>query len=311
MKTLLCFVKEHVDKSFGQFNIKTYHPKEDKNDLEFIKTNKNSIFDFLNKGYQYAGLGNFKGCANPKSLYNNVNIIKICYDDKSNEMIAISVYTGYQGGKKCVGITVTTNNELRDLGIIALKEIIKEDIMCENQFYWTVCSDAIEYLWQKFGGTKIPNIFVSDYLGNKKYELADDEYHFYINIEDENYKKIIFGYNSEETYNKVVNYIKNEINSSVNNVSESFIPNKDKIIDVAKMYSKNLAAYIDIIDINGWYELPEECIVDFKQMINDIEDVIKDIDKNEYVYKYINENLHTCKELLKIIRPLEINKMKI
>ena len=40
-------------------------------------------------------------------------------------MIAISVYTGYQEGKKCVGITATTNNELRDLGIIALKEIIK------------------------------------------------------------------------------------------------------------------------------------------------------------------------------------------
>jgi len=183
--------------------------------------------------------------------------------------------------------------------------------MCENEFYWIVCSDAIEHLWENFGSTKIPNIFVNDYLGNKKYELANDEYHFYINIADENYKKIIFGYNSEETYNKVVNYIKNEINNSVNNVSESFMPNKDKVIDIAKIYSKNLAAYIDLIDINGWYELPEECIVDFKQMINDVESVVKDMNANEYVYKHINENLNTCKELLKIIQPLKINKIKI
>lgn len=66
--------------------------------------------------------------------------------------------------------------------------------MYKKQFYWTVCSDAIEYLWEKFGGTKIPNIFINDYLKNKKYELSDDEYHFYLNVEDENYKKIIFGY---------------------------------------------------------------------------------------------------------------------
>lgn len=187
--------------------------------------------------------------------------------------------------------------------------------MYNKEYYWTVCSDAIEYLWEKFGGTKIPNIFVNDYLGNKKYELAKDEYHFYINIEDEKYKKIIFGYNSEETYNKVVDYIKNEINNDIKNISESLdIKNKEKIIDAAKIYSKNLAAYIDLIDINGWYELPEECINDFKLMINDIEKSLKRMAaneyKNEYAYYHLKENLNTCKELLKIIQPLKMNKMK-
>ncbi len=311
MKTLINFINENVDKSFDQFNIKTYYPKDNSDDLQFIKINKNTIFNFLDKGYQYAKLGNYRGCANPRALAKNANVIKIGYDF-NGEIIAVSVYTGYQEGKKCVGIIATVDRDLRDLGILALKEIIKDDIKCEHEYYWTMCSDAIEYLWNKFGGTQIPNIFVNDYLGIKKYELANDEFHFYIDVDGEKYKKTIFGYNSKETYDKVSNYIKNEINNDIQNISEALnIQNKDKIISAAKSYSKNLGAYIELIDMKGWYELPIECIEELKEMINSVELTLKKINKNEYIYKHLNNNLNSCKEILSIVQPLEINKIKI
>lgn len=110
-------------------------------------------------------------------------------------------------------------------------------------------------------------------------------------------------HNSKETYDKVSNYIKNDINND--------IQNKDKIISAAKSYSKNLGAYIELIDMKGWYELPIECIEELKEMINSAELILKKINKNEYIYKHLNNNLNSCKEILSIVQPLEINKIKI
>ena len=36
-----------------------------------------------------------------------------------------------------------------------------------NTKYWTMCSGKIEHFWSKFGGIKIPNIFLEEYIGNK------------------------------------------------------------------------------------------------------------------------------------------------
>ena len=114
-------------------------------------------------------------------------------------------------------------------------------------------------------------------------------------------------HNSKETCDKVSNYIKNEISNDINND----IQNKDKIISAAKSYSKKLGAYIELIDMKGWYELPIECIEELKEMINSAELILKKINKNEYIYKHLNNNLNSCKEILSIVQPLEINKIKI
>ena len=86
---------------------------------------------------------------------------------------------------------------------------------------------------------------------------------------------------------------------------------EDKIISAAKLYSKNLGAYIELIDMKGWYELPIEYIEELKEMINSAELILKKINKNKYIYKHLNDNLNSCKEILSIVQPLEINKIKI
>ena len=54
MKTLIDYIKESEVTKYDKYDIITYYPKEDENDLLFLKTNKYSIYKFLDDGYVYA-----------------------------------------------------------------------------------------------------------------------------------------------------------------------------------------------------------------------------------------------------------------
>ena len=46
MKTLIDYIKESEVTKYDKYDIITYYPKEDENDLLFLKTNKYSIYKF-------------------------------------------------------------------------------------------------------------------------------------------------------------------------------------------------------------------------------------------------------------------------
>lgn len=223
---------ESIDNINDNYILKIYDPKNIE-DKQYIRENKDVIFNFLNDGYRYVKLGNYCGCTSAKSLVKNVNKVKIAYIN--NIIIAISIYTGYQSGYKCVGITATTDVNYRKIGVNAVKDIIKDDIQLYKEFYWCECSDSLEHLYKKYNGIPIPNEYIEYFIGNKFELKKEDGYHFTVNYKvydpetnDTLYKpidKIIYGFNSKETYDKIISDINSSIYRQIkfinNNISES------------------------------------------------------------------------------------------
>lgn len=105
---------------------KTYFPKDNEDDYVYIRDNKKMLWDFFDSGYKYAKFKEFRSCINPKSLLNNTSCLKVALFN--DIIVAASIYTSYQEGMKCVGITATTDKKYREIGKYAVIQIIKEDI---------------------------------------------------------------------------------------------------------------------------------------------------------------------------------------
>ena len=293
----------------NSYNIVTYFPKLNETDNEFLKRNRKILWDFMNVGYRYAGLGDFRGCANDRALYKNASCLRIGYHNDT--MIALAVYTSYQQGFKGVGYTVTTDETLRELGKKCLNEIIKIDISAEKQYFWSICSGSIEHLWDKFGGTKIPNTFASEYLpiaGISK--VLDDGFSIVITDKNGNEeKKVIFGYNSEETFNKVVSFMEKGVSDSLkDNIDES-----SEIDVMAKILYRQLSVYIELVYVDGWSDIPESCLEHLKKLLGAccaLLDSVK-LDKNSNSpVNILAMNVETCKSMIEDgdVKPLIMNK---
>lgn len=314
-KSIYNKLHESVDTVKDNYILKIYDPSilEDK---QYIRDNKDIIFNFLNDGYKYAKLGNYCGCTSAKSLAKNINKIKIAYLD--NIIIAISIYTGYQGGYKCVGITATTNMQYRKIGVIAVKDIIREDTQLYKDFYWCECSDTLEYLYKKYNGIPIPNEYIEYFIGNKFETKKDDGYHFTVNYkvydpETNNnlYKpidKIIYGFNSKETYDKIISDINSSIYRQIkfinNNVSES---------SPIGLKRDNYQAAHDIIYVfynelcNGINEFTEDLIKILKDSINLLEKYNKENSDNNRYDKF-DTAIYNGNDILSSIDILKLHK---
>lgn len=197
--------------------IKEYRPTEG---WDYIKDHIVQIWDFLNEGYKKAGYDKFCGCDNYKSLLRNSNLIKIAFVD--DQWVAVSVYTGYRGEFKSVGITATINEDLRPLGVSAVHNIIKTDIGNFDIFFWTECSGAVERLYDKYDGIKIPNEYVSTIL-QKTVVVHDDGFHYEREIKGDMQQKIMYGFNNKETFEKVQKEWEDYVNSCISRIMNTRI----------------------------------------------------------------------------------------
>ena len=227
----------------------------------------------------YADLGHFVGCDGANALYRNANCLKIAiYEGK---WIAMSVYTGYAGGFKCVGITATTDSTLRDMGKQAVKDIITEDIGLIEDFYWCECDGVVEHMYKKFGGFEIPSVYAHCFLKNKTSRptpIKGDPYGYYRMFADNSWRrKVIFGFNSKETYDLVMkdNMLKalnilDDTKFETLNESESEVERKLKI-------AKNVIdCFYELRYDEGWYDLPDNAIAALEQSVWYIKQHIED-----------------------------------
>ena len=259
---------------------KSYYPKENNDDYIYIRDNAKMLWDFFDSGYKYANLKEFRSCVNPRALRKNTSCLKVALFN--DIIVAASIYTPFQGGIKCVGITATTDERYREIGKYAVIQIIKEDISLVGKFYWTVCSDTIEHLYKKHGGIKIPNdytyLFIKDYK-----ELLDDGYHFVMEItysddEKEDIKKVIFGFNSKETFEHIKNKNDERIMTYINRITNITI--KESV------YVKNLSKedyYTEVV-----YVFYEDRVSGFKDYSNNTMNILKDA--VEYLKKFVELN---------------------
>ena len=198
-------------------NIKEFSPNS--NNWNYIKENIKQLWEFLNNGYKRAGYEKFCGCDNYRSLLRNANLIKIGFCD--GVWVAVSVYTGYRGGFKNVGITATVDENLRSQGVKIVHNIIKTDIGNFKNFFWSECSGAVERLYEKYNGIKIPNEYVSTIL-QKVIIPEEDGFHYLRDIKGDMQRKIMYGFNDKDTFEKILKereeYIK--VRKQVSQVSQ-------------------------------------------------------------------------------------------
>lgn len=174
----------------------------------------------------------------------------------------------------------------------------------QDKHYWTMSNVAIKHLWDKFGGIMIPNAFLEEFIGNQqKTEKLNDGFEFKIYDDNDDWDiKVIFGYNSKETFDKIneqlENYVFTHIDDSIN---EKF---NDK--DYAEDLRRKLASFIDMIDFDGIVEMPEKCIDYLKTLVEEAEKLLETYKENKILY----HNMISCKESLEILKPLQMNEMK-
>ena len=257
------------------YEIKEYLPGDA--NWEYIKENKLQLWEFLNKGYSRAGYEKFCGCDNARSLLKNANLIKIAF--MGDKWIALSVYTGYKGGFKNVGITATTDEILRKDGIAAVHEIIKKDIGGFSEFFWTECSGAVEKLYEKYKGIKIPNEYAFGIL-QIPISLEDDGFHYSREIKGDIQRKVIYGFNNKETFEKVLTEREEYINSCINTILSNQINEDIEKPSFGRLSKVDCAIAIVNFFVNQrWegecYEFPKRSLEILQYQVGIIENAIE------------------------------------
>lgn len=273
IKKVLKETKEQY--SQNNFVVKEYTPNS--SEWEYIKENKLKLWDFLNNGYIHAGYEKFCGCDNYRSLLKNANLIKIAF--QNNEWVAVSVYTGYRGGFKNVGITATVDSDSRDCGVGAVHDIIKTDIGNFENFFWTECSGSVEKLYDKYNGIKIPNEYAFGIL-QTPVTLDNDGFHYTREIKGDIQRKIIYGFNNKETFEKVLNERREYINNCINSILSNNINEDVEKPSFGRLSKLDCAiAVVNFFVDQRWegecYEFPQENLMALKQQIKIINIALK------------------------------------
>ena len=210
-------------------------------DDEYIAKYENEIYNFLNDGYLKFVGEPFATYKNGKKLRQKASFLKIAFNN--DEWVAIAVYSDYIGGNKCVGICKNPYNDyLGKLGGSAVRCIIREDISNYKQFYWAEVSGKIVKIFEENDGIKIPSDYAQIIL-NKPYISIIDEFVYERPIGQDGvfYKKQLFGFNNEKTFNKIYSERKEYIDECIERIKRS----RGLIEGVLKMN-------IEIDELNEW-----------------------------------------------------------
>ena len=214
--------------------------------------------------------------------------------------IAISLYSGYSFGKKCVGITTTTNEILRNLGKEAVENIIKEDATHPLEFFWCECSDAVEHLFEKHGGIKIHKEFVKYYI-NKDVNLnswLNDDYHYTrILANGKEVTKTIVGFNSQETFDIVYKHYKDEIDQKLESIRQELENDKQNIKENVDSYDYDLE-FAEYLVGEFWLYVNELGVNEFPVFfLNAVNDAIITIKMRGVDVKMISEEIRNVTPL--------------
>jgi len=295
------------------YHIKDYRPGEEGWN-EIIAPNKKQIWDFLDNGYKRAGLDSFRGCDNHRSLFKNANLISIAYC--ADTWVAISVYTGYRGGFKCVGITATIDDEFRMAGVAAVHDIIKRDVGLYDELYWTECSGKIAELYEKYDGIKIPFEFAEqmvkpiikkvDEFYFRRLELGTTDY-------DASPLRVVYGFNNKETYDAVYEkyskYIDDAIavikNRRINEEVESPSFGRYSSVDCAESI---VNLFVDIRWTEQIYEFPEEKLKLLEGNVNVLISFLSSRKCPEDKVQRIQQAIENGREILNTSIPMRLNR---
>lgn len=183
-----------------------------------------------------------------------------------------------------------------------LREFEKEaDINNCKSFYFCESSDSIERYYDKFDGFLIPNIYARDILeqvDKTKSQLIssldEDEYHYkrYSKEMDKMLTKKIYGFNSTETFNKVIEnqeYGFREWETKIKNKLNESAFDSYSVVDAA-------FELVDIFSVEFEYGRREFPPYAMKLMKKYMDLLYKEIQSNHY-YRYSKTKMEDTYEV--------------
>lgn len=261
--------------------------------------------EFFNDGYRAANVGNFLSCLNSKSLKKNANLMKLAYID--NNIIAASIYSGRNGGYKCVGITATIDPNYRDIGKQAAKDIIKYDMDHYDEFYWIMCDKHIKHICERRNGIPIPNEY-AHIVDERLVPDKNDEYRMFIQLSDnEKYEKFVFGFNSKELIQEIINKEDNRLLSyidKINNLNESVETYQVDVYDKASKIINML--YDERCEVSGSFS--SRILSILKDNVNTLERYVVTNPEDTRCVQFLLD-IENGKDVLDSSTVLKINKL--
>ena len=171
--------------------------------------------------------------------------------------------------------------------------ILKEDINLVGVFYWTECSDALKSFYEKSGGVKIPNKYIELFIDKYK-SLSSDGYHFSVEITDSNgeteeIEKVIFGFNSKETFEYIKSKNEERFLKYINRITNKTIKESVYVKKLSKEDYYTAVVYVFYEDrVDGFKDYSNETMNILKEAVEYLKNFVesnknnKDIDIEKY-----------------------------
>ena len=213
------------------------------------------------------------------------------------------------------------DEKIKELSKEDLKSIIKDDISHEKDFVWIECEGAIKHWWEKFGGTKLPNVYLPCIFKDKTLldiELIDNEdydYIRYLGSERIKSRKCIFGFPKKEILedwiekrNRLLDKISDDIKKE-NDILDESIDNESSI----NYHIELLVHYFLMNHLESWvfsmteYEY-EVMMTSYKILKNHFAKYSDFLDnKTRFRIESILENVETIDECCTFIKPYSLD----
>lgn len=236
------------------------YPLTNDTDKTFFKDNAEKFYNFLNDSYMYQLNTTFGGFSSVKHMVKKCSMFIAAYKDDT--LIALTVHNSYRGGYKCVGMTAylqKNDDVLHRDGVLALYEIIKDGIDYYTDWVWAEASDGPEYMYQKMGGCMLPVEIAEAVMKNPKdFKPEDDGFHYTRRTEMRDLNgqlvnggyitKVMFGFNSQETYNEYVKWCNSLPKKSLDEskLNEAVIYKGESLLDIEVLRLSRLLGFVNI-----------------------------------------------------------------
>lgn len=160
------------------------------------------IWEILQNSYK--PLGGFKSYETMQDMVNLISLAILCV--KNRRIVACAIYRDDLGGQKLNGCgTIDGSSQNKQM----LRMVIQDDIKNIQKYHWVEVSQPLERWFKEEGGNPIPSKLAHKLLHksqSKIQELGDGiHYNREIGLNHVVVTKAIYGFNSESTYNKVMN----------------------------------------------------------------------------------------------------------
>lgn len=199
------------------------------------------------------------------------------------------------------------NMKLLNTLMRVISEEVKYDMEHYEEFYWIMCDKHIKHICEHSNGIPIPNEY-AHIVDERLIPDKNDEYRMFIQLSDnEKYEKFVFGFNSKELIQEIINKEDNRLLSyidKINNLNEAVETYQIDIYDKASKIINML--YDERCEVSGSFSYRILSIL--KDNVNMLERYVVE-NPEDSRYEQFLLDIENGKDVLDSSTVLKINKL--